>query len=378
MLFQTLSDLAAAIQPYYFQKSDMKAYIKSGCAISPQHTFGVSTFPESVHESVTDHLSCIEPEYRDLINPLLLRRMPRILKMGLASSQLCIQRAGGMSPDGIIVGTGLGCLDNLEKFLMDVLENHEHVTSVLPFINSTHNAVAAQVSMLLKNQNYNVTYCHRGFSFESALQDAMMHIAEKPSNNILVGGIDESTRDFRLLHSYLNAWKKPVNNLQLLSDKSAGTIAGEGSAFFMLSGESAEEGVFIEGVHTFYTPALSGIREVVTEIDHFLDHLNLQSSDVEGLMLGLNGDTEHDRVFYELLDNYFTTPIALYYKHLCGEYYTSSAFALWLSSVIMSEHKVPPPIVLNKEFQGSLKKILIYNQINNAEHTLILLNYGRF
>ena len=62
----------------------------------------------------------------------------------------------------------LGCLDNLEKFLMEVINNNEHVTSVLPFINSTHNAVAAQISMLLKNHNYNVTYCHRGFSFESA------------------------------------------------------------------------------------------------------------------------------------------------------------------------------------------------------------------
>ena len=118
----------------------------------------------------------LNPIIKTLINPILLRRMPRILKMGLAAAQLCINRSGGINPDGIIVGTGLGCLDNLEKFLMEVIDNQEHITSVLPFINSTHNAVAAQISMLLKNQNYNVTYCHRGFSFESALLDAMMLI----------------------------------------------------------------------------------------------------------------------------------------------------------------------------------------------------------
>ena len=54
--------------------------------------------------------------------------------------------------------------------------------------------------------------------------------------NILVGGIDECTSDFMLLHSYLNRWKEPVNNLDLLS--SAGhTVPSQvkDHAFFMLS-----------------------------------------------------------------------------------------------------------------------------------------------
>ena len=103
----------------------------------------------------------------------------------------------------------LGCLHNLEQFLTEMLNNNEHITSVLPFINSTHNAVASQIAMMLKNHNYNMTYCHRGFSFESALQDALMHLEEKQAEHVLVGGIDECTDDFMHLYGYLDYWKPP-------------------------------------------------------------------------------------------------------------------------------------------------------------------------
>jgi len=357
----------------------MRAFIKSSGVISPQLTHNITAFPEQLHEVNDNRLACLEPDYRNLINPLLLRRMPRILKMGLAASQLCITRAGNVIPDGIIVGTGLGCLDNLEKFLMDVINNNEHVTSVLPFINSTHNAVAAQISLLLKNHNYNITYCHRGFSFESAIQDAMMLIGEKQAENVLVGGIDECTTDFLLLHSYLNAWKKPLSNLELLSDKNPGTIAGEGSAFFMLSGqmEPLENGVVIEDVHTFFTPEGADLKVITSEISQFLENQNLSVHDLQGVLLGINGDPDHDDCFYALLREYFHNQTALYYKHLCGEYYTSSAFALWLGSVILGESQIPRGITLKTDIAQPIKNLLIYNQINNSEHSLIFLHYGR-
>ncbi|MFO7370063.1 MAG: beta-ketoacyl synthase N-terminal-like domain-containing protein [Bacteroidales bacterium] len=358
----------------------MQAYIKSTCVISPQHTHSAEGFPAEIREVVSNRLSCEEPEYKTLISPLQLRRMPRILKMGLAASQLCINRAGGVNPDGIIVGTGLGCLDNLEKFLLEVLDNHEHVTSVLPFINSTHNAVAAQVAMLLKNHNYNVTYCHRAFSFESAMLDALMLLQEKQAHHVLVGGIDECTSDFVHLHSYLGQWKEPLSNLQLFSEKSPGTIAGEGSAFFMLSDEPPgnDNDVRISGIHTFLTSTPCDINEVMHEADIFLEKCQLRRQDLDTVMLGMNGDSERDGIYHQLMEQYFTdTTSFLYYKHLCGEYYTSSAFALWLASVVLQSRSIPDVVSFKSRPLHSPENLLIYNQHQNTEHSLILLNYGR-
>ncbi len=359
----------------------MKASIIASSVISPQLTYGSDGFPPEIIEIIADRLPCIEPDYRNLINPIQLRRMPRILKMGLACSQTCINSAHGVHPDGIIVGTGLGCLDNLEKFLLEVLNNNEHITSVLPFINSTHNAVAAQVAMLLKNHNYNITYCHRGFSFESALQDAMLQIEEKQAKNILVGGIDECTNDFMKLHGYMDYWKKSQSNLQLLNGKSSGTIAGEGSAFFMLSGEAGDGGykIIVDGLHTFFTPQKVDTAEILKEIGVFLQQTGTKPDEINGVMLGLNGDVLFDEVYYDMQKDWFTANTEfLYYKHLCGEYYTASAFALWLGCMVLGNRHIPDVVRLTGKSGHTINNLLIYNHIRNREHSLILLKYGKF
>jgi 3-oxoacyl-[acyl-carrier-protein] synthase II len=356
----------------------MKAYLTAHGIISPQETHNDQGFPEIICEVFDNRLSCREPDYRDLISPILLRRMPRILKMGLASAKLCINRSAGVHPDAIIVGTGLGCLDNLEKFLTEILKNKEHITSVLPFINSTHNAVAAQIAMLLQNHGYNVTYCHRGMSFESALDDALMHLEEGNARNVLVGGIDECTTDFMQLHGYLHYWKEPLNTLSLANSNSTGTIAGEGSAFFMLSVEPATpNSIAVEGVHTFYTPEGAEIEDIAAEIDTFLKAHQTDRNELGLVLTGINGDSLSDRIYLELGKDYFAkgTGIA-FYKHLCGEYYTSTAFALWLGSEILKKQAVPSIVQFKIPEKLNLSKLLIYNHIRNTEHALILLSYG--
>lgn len=357
----------------------MKAYITSTGVISPQETYKGIGFPDSIREEVNDRLNCIEPDYKVLLNPMQLRRMPRILKMGLAAARLCINQSGGINPDGIIVGTGLGCLDNLEKFLLDVLNNNEHITSVLPFINSTHNAVAAHIAMLLQNHGYNLTYCHRGLSFESALDDALMNLEEKKASHILLGGIDECTNDFMHLHSYLGYWKKPISNLLLLEDKSPGSIAGEGSAFFMLSSvPSDNHPIIVDGVHTFITPNTAKESDIIPEIDLFLKNHDTDKKDISLLLAGMNGDADFDPVYERLKQNYFSRQTGLaWYKHLCGEYYTSSSFALWLASAILETQAIPKITELIPPEKREIEKILIYNHTRNTEHALILVSHGK-
>jgi hypothetical protein len=204
-----------------------------------------------------------------------------------------------------------------------------------------------------------------------------MLINEKKANHVLVGGIDECTDDFMLLHSYLDDWKQPVNNLGLLKERSNGTIAGEGSSFFMLSGESSHEGAVIEAVRTFLTPENASTETILHEINLFLKDTNVPEKEIDGILFGLNGDIREDRIYYELMSGLFSDKMHMYYKHLCGEYYTSSAFALWIGSQILEERKVPEVLVLNNSNKKILNNILIYNQIKNSEHSLIYLRHGR-
>jgi 3-oxoacyl-[acyl-carrier-protein] synthase II len=356
----------------------MRAYITANGIISPQETFGISGFPDTIREEVSNRLLCSEPDYKVLINPIQLRRMPRIIKMGLASAKICITRSADINPDAIIVGTGLGCLDNLEKFLTELIDKDERVTSVLPFINSTHNAVGAQIAMLLQNHGYNFTYCHRSLSFESALLDALLFLEEKKACHVLAGGIDESTSDFVKLQSYLGYWKEPLSNLELFGDSRPGTIAGEGSAFFMLSANPDNSSkVAVDDVYTFLTPQTASSREITSEIGGFLAKNGLQSADIDLLMTGMNGDRVFDAVYHEVKNSCFPEPTGMAcYKHLCGEYYTSSAFALWLSSVIISTGALPHLVEWQAPEKKEINRILLYNHFRNSEHALILMSNG--
>ena len=220
-----------------------EVYINGVGNISPQKTFDNSQFLDEIVITESSRLKCIDPNYKDYISGDMVRRMSRIIKMGIAASSICLKdatgppdRQGSQIPDAIITGTGLGCIEDTEKFLSTVLRNNEEFLTPTPFIQSTHNTVSAQIALLLKCHHYNFTYVNRGISFESALLDGFVQIRSGEAKTVLLGGIDELTdRSFTIMNR-MGHWKrKPVNNLRLYQDKTRGSIAGEGAAFFFLS-----------------------------------------------------------------------------------------------------------------------------------------------
>ena len=132
-------------------------------------------------------------DYKEIIaDPALRRRMSRIVKMGVACGLKCIEGLAPESIDAIITATGFGCLADTEKFIESIVANRERLLNPTPFIQSTFNTIGGQIALLRGIHSYNVTYAHRGLSFESALIDAAMQVAEG-KKNVLLGAIDEIT-----------------------------------------------------------------------------------------------------------------------------------------------------------------------------------------
>jgi hypothetical protein len=285
--------------------------------------------------------------------------------MGVCSAIKCLKDAGIRNPDAIITGTGMGCVEDTGKFLISIYENDEKLLNPTPFIQSTHNTVGASIALALKCNNYNNTYGHRGFSFESALLDAMMLLQEKQACDILVGALDELTPDLFTITDRLGFWKKvPVNNLCLKDSKSRGSIAGEGTAFFALSRHKSEKSLArISSVMTFFRP------ENITELQNRITSIGKPDL----VILGINGDPQGDEIYSHLRKGIFNDIPALYYKHLCGEYDTSSAFALAMASGIIREQRVPDIMKLDDIPVGELRNILIYNHLRNVNHSAILV-----
>ena len=171
----------------------MKVYILSTGNISPQHSMDVNLFfnPETKHPD--NFFKALEPDYSTFIDSKMIRRMSRIVKMGVAASATCLRNAGVEMPAAILTATAYGCLEDSASFLREMIEFDEQMLSPTAFIQSTHNTVGAQIALLLKCHHYNNTIVHRAFSFENALTEAML-LLEEGISPVLVGAIDEITR----------------------------------------------------------------------------------------------------------------------------------------------------------------------------------------
>ena len=109
---------------------------------------------------------------------------------------------------------------------------------------------------MLGCNNYNLTYVHGPVSLENALLDSLMWLEEKPADNVLLGGIEEITEVYFDITDSMGFWKKSgISNLELLNDKTPGTLAGEGASFFLLSKEKSPQNyALIRGLSTRYNP----------------------------------------------------------------------------------------------------------------------------
>jgi 3-oxoacyl-[acyl-carrier-protein] synthase II len=352
----------------------MEAYIRGIGNISPQPTYDNGTFLEEIREYNLARLQVVEPDYKNFIKPIQLRRMSRLLKMGVTAAGISLQDAGVEKPDAIITGTGLGMMEETEKFLNGMLDNQERLLNPTAFIQSTHNTVGASIAVMLGCNNYNLTYVHGPVSFENALLDSLMWLEEKPSDHVLVGGIEEITEDHYKITESMGFWKTgEINNLGILNDKQRGTIAGEGASFFVLSKEANPRNyALIRALSTRFNPEKEDI--IGNYIADFLKSNNLGLSEIDLVILGLNGDPESDSI-YDRAGNFLGQVPVAWYKHLGGEHYLASSFALWLAAKILKSQRVPEVVLAESSKKpNQIRNILIHNHYHNIHHSLMLVS----
>jgi 3-oxoacyl-(acyl-carrier-protein) synthase len=348
----------------------MSVYIRGMGCISPQKSWESDALRSDPLVYHGERVVCYEPDYSKIVDPRQLRRMSRIIKMGFAAGSMALKEADVTVPNGIVTGTGYGCLDDTGVFLSKMIENNEQALNPTPFIQSTHNTIGSQIALLLQCQGYNQTYAQGAFSFENALLDAVLALSDEPELSLLVGGVDEITPTSHAIQRRFGIFRNATSNVELFKANGKGTINGEGATFFVLSGQKQPtDRVCIEGLTTIHNATDAQIKR---EIGAFLKGSNLSAKDVDLVLLGSTGDKRWDAVTQFVSTSYFGTSSVGVFKHLCGEYPTASAFALWLSAKMIAENLIPDTVVV-RNANRPLKRLLIFNTYFGKQHSLILL-----
>ena len=348
----------------------MGVYIQGFGNISIQNTFEQKGFPEPVWYN-EPYVRCIDPDFRTFISPIDARRMSKLIKRAIVTAKTCIADSGIDMPDAIISGTGLGSIDDTEKFLSAMIENNERFLQPTSFIQSTHNTISSQIAINLKCYGHNNTFVHGGISFECALTEAMLLFAEKRVKTALVGGYDEMTPAYFKLLGRVGFWKKDtVKSSELFKTNTTGSVAGEGSVSVMLSDSRNEKSYArIEAIETLYRP-----ENLETSIEAFLSRQGRKNSDIDLIVLGMNGDVEGDLIYRTIAEKLFSSKAHATFKHLSGEYFTSAGFGLWFAANCLKNRKVPSFATLNNNSPGGLQNLLLINHYRNKNFSLILIS----
>ena len=348
-----------------------KCYINGLGNISAQNTFETDFLEDAIVNTTENVLYANQPSYKEFIPPAASRRMAKGVKMGIAASTKALAEANVTVPDAIITGTGMGCVEDSEKFLKGILDNKEQFLTPTSFIQSTHNTVGAQIALGLQCKGYNFTYVNGAISLETALLDAKIQIETEEENTILVGGIDETAQHTLDLYKLTNVIKKEEDSpYKVLNSTSKGVIFSEGATFFAL--ENSKKETSYATINAIRIQNIIGITEVEEFILDFLKENNCEINNVDAVLFGNNGDVQYDS-YYDVSNSLFKNTAQIYYKHLSGEYNTASGFGLWCASKIIKNQEIPSVLKMNSVEPSKLETILLYNQYQGRDHSLILL-----
>jgi 3-oxoacyl-[acyl-carrier-protein] synthase II len=340
----------------------MKIYINGSSSISAWQSLNP---PVSFHEPFMrseDRLSCIEPDYEKILEPSQIRRLSRILKMGMAVSREAIKNANNPEIDAIIAGTGYGYLEDTARFLFKMTNPEDRGMNPTSFIQATSNTISSLIALNLKCNGYNSTFVHSGTSFESAVDDAILLLNEGEAKNILVGGADELTDEVYFFLKRLLTARMRTRRKELFQQPEADFRFGEGCSFFVLSDQPAHDNpVEISHFKLLYKPGKGEVSRYFSEIT--------ANQKIDLFLLGKNSEKSNDESYA------WVTPLiagqkCYNYKSLCGDYPTAPSFGLWLATSALSGTGISG---ISSEGTNS---VLIYNCFEKNYHSFFLLKKG--
>jgi len=356
-------------------------YIHQTACISPQQTFsGTEIDLSREYESANNRMKALEPAYPGIPDNIL-RRMAKAVRMGVGTALPLIRATGGKLPEGIIIGTANGGMEESVKFLKQIVEYNEEMLTPGNFVQSIPNAISSQISLLSKNKNYNATHVHRGLAFEHAALDAAMQVNQHPGSWYLVGGVDEMASFHYNLEYLKGSYKiEGISNKRLYETDTPGSLAGEGGALFLVNGLKDQALARLQALVTFHSEEEGAVTD---RLRSFLErHLASGGSAPDLFLTGENGDNRFSHFYAGCEAIVGSAILVARYKHVCGEYPTASAFGLWLACQLVGGMPLPghmikragAAVAADKEAtKAPYKTILFYNNYKGLQHSFMLV-----
>lgn len=293
----------------------------------------------------------IDPSFKDYISPIEARRMGKILKRAIATSKEALKASGLETVDAIITGTGYGCIENTEFFLDALSKDGEQMLSPTYFMQSTHNTISSIVAIQMKNHGYNMTYAHKGISFDSALQDAVLQMRLGKINSALVGGHDEMTETF---YHILKKGGMMGHDDEMCGESAVSVVVGTKNDNYLCK---------LLDFKMLHKPSMEKLKSAASEFK------------ADFILTGISGNHNSDEAYLAEAKELFGDTKLLKYKHIFGESFTASGLGFYVAAQCLKTGNIPSHLFVNHNDVTDKKpsKILIFNHSDGTNYSLTLL-----
>ena len=343
-------------------------YILSAKQISIQQPLSEDWMQEPVVYDVP-FVRSIDPSFKDYVSPIEARRMGKILKRAVATSKEALNASGLDTVDAIITGTGYGCIENTEFFLDALSNDGEQLLKPTYFMQSTHNTISSLVAIQTKNHGYNVTYAHKGISFDSALQDAWLQFRLGKIDSALVGGHDEMTETF---YHILKKGGVMGQDDERCGEAAVSVVLASSCHCEERSNPEMQPLCKLTGFQMLHQPTMNTLMDTVAKL---LQSAGKSLADVDYILIGISGHHDQDEAYLQEAKILFGDKPLLKFKHLFGESFTSSGIGLYVAAQCLKAGRVPSTLFVDpKEANDKQPKcILLYNRSDGKNVSLTLL-----
>jgi 3-oxoacyl-(acyl-carrier-protein) synthase len=249
----------------------------------------------------------------------------------------------------VAVGTGLGSLNDTAAFVENLILKDERAPRPSLFTSSVHNSLASQIAIELNFSGLNSTPIQREISFETALWQGATELTSGRAELALVGAADELNQYHLAAGMRWRWWHEASPETRPFAGALKNRerpLPGEGGAVSTLG--RAENAVSPLAFVSAIRIGRSENQNAETEARWILETLALDGiavSELDLLLTGANGLTQLDdffRAVAEALSKLAGKKIACgYYKHVCGEHHSASAFG-FLTAVGLVRGEIAP------------------------------------
>lgn len=308
------------------------------------------------HSIASDSAKIKEPDYTQYIDKRKLRRLDQLSRFGLHTTYAAMEEAGCEKIDGVIMGVGQTISQTIDGMLRKMIAQNEGLTNPTSFMNSLLSTAAGQIALQLKCNGYSNTHTQRGFSTEAALLDAALQLQMKPSQNIVVGGMD-------ITHESYKGLSEKYGHFAVDTTTEVERSIGEGAAIFLVSGQKSDQTKAC--ISEVYTAFLT--EDAISNWSAKTLQETLFGGDpptVDMILSGRPKGNEAHKCYADILAAFDRSTPVLEYKTGIGEFPTASAHGLYLAveKIAASNSGETPPervLVINNFGERYLSAFLV-------------------